>query len=402
MAKKVKHLIIGGGVIGASVAYHLAMRGERDIVILERGRVPGTGSTGRATGGIRCQFETPVNIRMSLHSLNFIKQCGFDAGYEPRGYLFFATRPEHLEYLKTSSARQKQLGVANARIVTKEEIEEIVPGMITDDILGGAFCSDDGFVNPVALLSGFLRNAVERGAEVRCGVSAESFAVRNGRIAAVVTDNGEIECENAVLCTGAWAAELAATAGVELPVKPLRRQIVWARLNANLSASLPMVIDIGSGFHFRPAKEFGTIENASGRHLKGSAEQAANEVFFAYPDPEEASSFNTSPDDGFIEKVRELAKRRAPFLADFEVIREKCRAGLYEISPDHHAIIGRCRVEGLFLANGFSGHGVMHSPAAGHALAEIILDGASRTIDVSQLSIDRFAKDELIHETAFI
>src|SRR5690606_23785508 len=196
MGKKVKHLIIGGGVIGASVAYHLAMRGERDIVIIERDRVPGTGSTGRATGGIRCQFETPVNIRMSLYSLNFLKRCGFDAGYEPRGYLFFATLPEHFEYLRTSLARQRNLGVANVRMVTTQEIEDIVPGIIADDILGGAFCADDGFVNPVGLLSGFLRRAAELGVEVRCGVSATSFAVRDGRIAAVLTDDGEIECEN--------------------------------------------------------------------------------------------------------------------------------------------------------------------------------------------------------------
>jgi len=167
-------------------------------------------------------------------------------------------------------------------------------------------------------------------------------------------------------------------------VTPQRRQIVWSRSNEALPANLPMVIDMSNGFHFRPAKN------------------SVDEVLFAYADQSEPTSFSTEFDDSFIEKVYDKARHRAPFLAETTVVGEKCRAGLYENSPDHHAILGGCEVGGLFFANGFSGHGVMHSPATGRALAEIILDGETSILDVSCLGIDRFAKGELLHETAFI
>jgi len=186
------------------------------------------------------------------------------------------------------------------------------------------------------------------------------------------------------LCAGAWSRSLAATAGVDLPVEPMRRQIVWARSKGPLPSGLPMVIDLDTGFHFRPAKNSET------------------DVLFAFPDTEEMSSFCCDFDDAFIEKVYERARYRAPFLAATVPVLEKCRAGLYENTPDHHAILGKCDVEGLYLACGFSGHGVMHSPATGRALSEIILDGEAKFLDVSCLSIDRFAKSELLHETAFI
>lgn len=145
-----------------------------------------------------------------------------------------------------------------------------------------------------------------------------------------------------------------------------------------------MVIDLGSGFHFRPAK--------------GSAD----ELMFAFPDPDEPPSFARDLDDAFVERIREKARQRAPWLYEAEVMREKCRVGLYENTPDHHAILGGCEIEGLYLANGFSGHGVMHSPATGRALAEIMLRGNAGFLDVSCLSIERFANGKLLHETAFI
>jgi sarcosine oxidase subunit beta len=377
-------VIIGGGVVGASVAYHLAERGMTDVLVLERESRQGTGSTGKATGGIRAQFETAINIRMSLYSIDFFRNWEFDSGYEPRGYLFFATTDEQFDYIKRNVEKQRELGVDDVEVVDRDQIQSIVPGMLCEDIVGGSFGKHDGFIDPIAVMNGFTAGAVRRGASVRLGENVRSIKVENERVRFVITDNAEIECRNVVLCSGAWAAELARTAGVDLPVEPMRRQIVWAKAKTELPQNLPMVIDLGSGFHFRPAKNSST------------------EILFAYPDREETSSVNTDFDESFIDKVYERAKCRAAFLYDTEIVREKCRAGLYENTPDHHAILGACDVAGLYLANGFSGHGVMHSPATGRALSEIILDGESFFLDVSCLNIKRFSDGALLHETAFI
>lgn len=384
MMETAETIIIGGGVVGASVAYHLTERGAKDVLILERDQQQGTGSTGKATGGIRAQFETDINIRLSLHSIEFFKNWEFDSGYEPRGYLFFATTDEQMEYLRRNVERQKELGVSGVEIVDCNTVAEIVPGMYCDDILGGSFGQQDGFIDPLAVMEGFTAAAVQRGASIRLGNNVRSINVDAGKVRSLSTDQGEIGCKTVVLCSGALAAELARTAGIDLPVEPTRRQIVWARAKKDLPPSLPMVIDLGSGFHFRLAKN------------------STNEVLFAYPDSDERPSTNTHFDNAFVGKVYERAKQRAAFLYDTEVVHEKCRAGLYENTPDHHAILGGCEVAGLYFANGFSGHGVMHSPATGRALSEIILDGEATFVDVSSLSIDRFKNGRMLHETAFI
>ncbi len=404
--KKAEIVIIGGGVVGASVAYHLTMRGVRDVLISERESEQGLGSTGKATGGVRAQFETDINIRMSLYSLAFFYDWDFDCGYQPKGYLFFATTDSQFEYLKQNVVKQRELGVRDVEIVDAQTIGKIVPGMNCNDIKGGSFGRRDGFINPLAVMHGFTEGALKNGAKIEFGTRVLSIETSSGKVTAIVTTTGRIECENVVLCTGAWASELAATAEVDLPVEPQRRQIVWARSSEPLPVDLPMVIDIGSGFHFRPARDWKdkTAPSAKRGHPSSNRRGAleGREVLFAYPDPDEPSSLNTDFDESFIAKVYERAKHRAPFLYETEVVREKCRAGLYENTPDHHAILGGCDVEGLYLANGFSGHGVMHSPATGRALSEIILDGKASFLDVSCLHINRFAKGELLHETAFI
>ncbi len=405
--KKAEIVIIGGGVVGASVAHHLAQHGARDVLILERESVQGKGSTGAATGGARAQFETDINIKMSMYSLDFFRDWEFDCEYDPKGYLFFATTDEQFDYLKRNVLRQLELGVKDVETVDAEDIRQIIPGLNCDDITGGSFGKHDGFVNPLAIMRGFTESALRDGAKIEFDTSVRAINVVAGKVASVTTNNGIIECETAVLCAGAWAKNLAATAGVHLPVEGQRRQIVWAHTAGPLPENLPMVIDIGSGFHFRPAIDFSsTVERTtpSAKRLAPRVRRGATgrDVLFAYPDPDEPPSLNTKFDDTFIDKVYEKAKHRAPFLYQSKVVREKCRAGLYENTPDHHAILGGCDVDGLYFANGFSGHGVMHSPATGRGLAEIILDGHASFLDVSCLSIDRFKNNELLHETAFI
>ncbi len=390
--RKAEIVIIGSGVVGASVAFHLTERGAKDVLILERETAQGKGSTGKATGGVRAQFETGINIKMSLYSLNFFKHCDFDCEYEARGYLFFATDEKQFDYLKRNVKFQKSLGVKDVEIVDTKQIQEICPILNVSDIVGGSFGKRDGFINPLAVMNGFTKKALAKGAKLEFDTRVLSIETLKEKVKSIATNKGRIECEKVVICTGAWAKELAQTAGIDLPVEPQKRQIIWAKSEKKLPENLPMVIDIGSGFHFRPARDF----------VDKTANSDNNEILFAYSDPDEKTSFDTNFDESFIKKVYEKAKHRAPFLYETEVIKEKCRAGLYENTPDHHAILGGCSVEGLYFANGFSGHGVMHSPATGRALSEIMLEGKSSFLDVSCLSFERFATGELLHETAFI
>ncbi len=388
--KKAEIVIIGGGVVGASIAYHLTKRGAKDVLILEREAAQGFGSTGKATGGVRAQFETQINIQMSLYSLDFFRNCGFDCGYEPRGYLFFVTSEKGLDYLRQNVEKQKSLGVKDVELIDAQTVAEICPILNCADIIGGAFGADDGFINPLAVMRGLTENALKNGAKIEFGTEVFSIETTNGKVKSIKTNRGEIECEKVVLATGAKAKILAKTAGIDLPVEPQKRQIVWARSETDLPANLPMTIDLETGFHFRPARDF------------VNPFETKNEILFAYPDSKETNSFDTNFDESFIGKVYERAERRSPFLFQTTPIIEKCRAGLYENTPDHHAILGGCAIENLYFANGFSGHGVMHAPATGKALSEIILDGKASFLDVSCLSLERFATGKLLRETAFI
>ncbi|KXK00745.1 MAG: FAD dependent oxidoreductase [Acidobacteria bacterium OLB17] len=391
--RSAKIIIIGGGVVGASAAYHLAMRGETDVVILERGSIQGTGSTGRATGGVRSQFETEINVRMSLYSVDFFRNCEFSTGYDPKGYLFFSTDTSVFEQMKRNAVTQAAFGVEGIEILDADGIRKMIPAMNCDDIVGGVFGASDGFINPVAVMSGFSRRAIDLGAQIVLGRSVSRINVAGGRVAGVSMPDGEIGADAVVVCAGAWSRGLAESAGVNIPVEPLRRQIVWARCKDRVPENLPMVIDAGSGFHFRPAIDFWEPEDKTG---------SGRDILFAYPDRDERPSFNTEFDETFAKKVYEMARKRARFLFESEPEREKCRAGLYENTPDHHAIIGACGVEGLYFATGFSGHGVMHSPAAGRAISEIILDGEASFLDVKCLSPERFERGELLKESGYI
>jgi sarcosine oxidase subunit beta len=390
MGRIAEVVIIGGGVIGASVAYHLTRAGYRDVLIVEREAWQGMGSTGQATGGVRAQFSTDINIAMSLYSIDFFRQftdaTNGECGYEPRGYLFVATSDEQLAFLTANRARQAAQGLTNVELWDGDEVARNVPSLRVTEVVGATYCPTDGFIDPLGVMNGFTAAAVDQGARVELNTTVTGIETVSGQVVGVETNRGRIGTRAIVCAAGAWAGKVAKLAGIDLPVEPLRRQIVWATTPEPLPDGLPMVIDLASGFHFRPARG-----------------PARNEMLLAWPDPAEASSFQTEFDPAFIPKVMEQTDRLAPFIRNVTVDRARCRAGLYEMTPDHHPIIGAADgIEGLYLVNGFSGHGVMHSPAAGRMIAETVMHGSAQFMDAEPLAGTRFAENRLFHDAAFL
>jgi sarcosine oxidase subunit beta len=369
-------VIIGAGIVGASIAWHLAEAGVHHVILLERDSAQGRGSTGKSMGGVRAQFATDVNIQMSRHSIPFFasfrERLGFDIGYRPHGYLFCATGGTHLAYLRANQQRQHALGLTEARAVSTADIERMVPGLRTDDIVGGAFCPTDGFVDPYSVMTAFTQAACARGAKlVR---SAEVTAIGKDE---VVTTAGTFAAGSIVIAAGAWSGPVAALAGRDLPVTPLRRMLAPTEPFPGFEGC-PMVIDMSTGFHFRP----------EGRGL-----------LLAWSDPGQRPGFDVTVDPSFLEKILTRAADRVPAFEDLPVNPRSVWAGLYEMTPDHHAILGPDPEQPrLFYATGFSGHGVMHSPATGRILADLITTGSTSLIDWKTLDVNRFQEGRAIAE----
>jgi sarcosine oxidase subunit beta len=379
-------IIVGGGIVGSSIAWHLAEAGCRDVLVLERETQQGKGSTGKSMGGVRAQFATPINIRMSLYSIPFF--AGFDevmghpSGYRPQGYLFVATTPAHLEYLRENYRRQVAAGLQTVRLLDARDVAAIAPELRHDDILGGSFCPTDGFVDPYSVMTGFMRKAVERGVRLLRDTAVTGIAVDPRGVTGVETSRGFVAGRTVVNAAGPWAGSVARLAGVDLPVEPLRRMLVPTEPFDRVSPQSPMVVDMNTGFHYRP----------EGRGL-----------LLAWNDPEETPGFKLDFDRAFIEKVLTRGVQRLPCLEDAQVNPRRAWAGLYEMTPDHHPVLGPVKeVPGFFLANGFSGHGVMHSPATGRIVTDLILRGKSDLIDAALLGFDRFASGRLLHEAVVL
>jgi glycine/D-amino acid oxidase-like deaminating enzyme len=356
------------------------------VLVVERESSQGKGSTGKSMGGVRAQFSTPVNIQMSLYSIPFYtrfdEKLGYPAGYRPQGYLFIATNESHLTYLQANFDKQRALGLQSVRMLSAGEITGLLPQLRSDDILGGSFCATDGFVDPYSAMNSFMASAVDQGATLWKKTEVTAITTDQHGVSGVITSRGEVSTRTAVNAAGPWAAQIAKMAGIELPVQPLRRMLVPSEPFDDFPHSSPMVIDMSNGFHFRP----------EGRGF-----------LLAWNDPEETSD---SPDfePSFIEKILVLAANRVPAFENLPINPKRAWAGLYEMSPDHHCILGAVpQLPGFYLANGFSGHGVMHAPATGKILSDLILHGQTGVVkDVSVLSFDRFAKGALLHETAVL
>jgi sarcosine oxidase subunit beta len=287
-----------------------------------------------------------------------------------------------MEYLRRNNTTQLELGVKDARLVTAEEIRGRYPQLRADDIVGGAFCPTDGFVDPYSAMTGFMNWACDHGAELWKNTEVTSIQCDSDGVAMIETSKEIVSTRTAVNCAGPWAATVAQMVGIDLPVQPLRRMLVPSEPFDAFPHTAPMIIDMSNGFHFRPE---------------------ARGFLLAWNDPEETPGFKTDFDPGFIEKILTRAADRVPVFESLPVNPKRAWAGLYEMTPDHHPVLGPVpQVPGFFMANGFSGHGVMHAPATGKVLLDLILRRKTDLIDASLLSLSRFAENRMIEETAVL
>ena len=365
-------VIIGGGVVGCSIAYHLARRGLRDVVVLERETV-GSGTTSKAAGGIRVQFATETEIRFSLESIEvferFPDEFGVDPGYTKIGYLYLVSDAERLRGFEKRIALQRSLG-ADARVIAPSDAQALVPALRVDDLVAAVWGPQDGMAGPAEVTNGFARRARELGARILEGVEVTALDTVNARVTGVRTRDGAIATPLAINAAGPAAARVGRLAGVELPVHPRRRHIFFTEPFPEIPGPVPLTSDVASGFYFRKEME---------------------QVLLSPGDVEDiGEDFHVPMDWSKVADTVEKAVHRVPIL-------ERARvaggwAGLRPLTPDDHAIIGWAPgVEGFFLAVGFGGHGFQHSPATGRHVAEWLLDGGP-SMDLSLFDPTRFAR----------
>jgi len=381
MEKTAEIVIVGGGIIGASIAFHLALKGVKGVVLLEKGML-GEGSTAKCVGGIRTQFSTEINIRFSLESLktwgHFEEITGVDLGFKKVGYLFLATTTEEWMVFQANARLQRRFNIP-VELLSPQEIQHRWPYLKVDDLQGGTFCPWDGYAGPYEALSGFIKIARKKGVKIHEGTEVQQIFQGRGKITGVRTSAGDISVPIVINAAGPHAARVGEMAGVEVPVKPFRRQIFFTAPFPWIADPIPLVIDFHRGWYFR--------REGQGLLLSGPKDD--------FP------SFHVDVDYDAMVEVAENSIYRVPLMEKAEITRGW--AGSYEISPDNHAILGEPPGKtGFFLANGFSGHGFQHSPAVGQVMADLIL-GEQPFVDVSGLSVERFRQGRLIQEplTAF-
>lgn len=371
-------VIIGGGVMGASAAYHLARQGVQKIVLLERESFFGTGATGRCAGGVRYQFGTEINVRLSIESLamleRFKDEIGQDINYRKCGYLFVLTDEPHVRVFRQNADMQRRLG-AHTQWLSGDEVRRRLPLMSFEDALGGTFNQDDGLVDPNSVVSGYISAAQRLGVHCLADAPVTGVQAHKGKIEGVATPLGTIQADVVLNAAGPWAAEVGGLAGVELPITPVRRQWFTTTPLPELPADFPFVIDFAQSLYF---------------HTEGEG------LLIGMSNPQEAPGYDQRVDEDFELLNAEAAILRMPILE--RAGRASHAAGLYEVTPDAHPIFGPTPVDGFYVVAGFSGHGFMHGPIAGKLIAELIVEKQYRTLDVSMLDLARFAEHRLIQE----
>lgn len=379
MPRTADAVVVGGGVMGASTAYHLARKGGKSIVLLERDDLFGQEATGKCAGGIRYQFATEINVRLSLLSLpmlhRFEEELAQPIGLRYCGYMFLLTSEGDVRAFKSNVAVQRRLGVMTEWL-TPEQVRGRLPMMQVDDVLAATWHARDGLADPNSVVQGYISGARRLGVTCLAGAEVTGIHVAGGRVRGVLTTGGEIATPVVVNAAGPWAGQIGAMAGVEVPVVPVRRQIAVTTAIPQLPADFPFVIDFAQSLYF---------------HREGPG------LLTGMSKPDEPPGFDQRVDHDWEMTHFEAAMARLPLLADVGI--SSRWAGLYEVTPDAHPIIGSVpELPGFYCVAGFSGHGFMHGPACGLLLAEEIMDGKAHSLDISSLRLSRFREGKPVVE----
>ncbi|WP_369190998.1 NAD(P)/FAD-dependent oxidoreductase [Streptomyces sp. R08] len=372
MNRQAEVVVIGGGVIGTSIAYHLARAGVRDVVLVERDELA-AGSTSKAAGGVRAQFSDVLNVQLGARSLEafarFEEDTGYDIGLHRVGYLFLLSTPEDVASFEAGVRLQNSLDVPS-RMIDPAEARRLSPLISTEGLLAAAYSPDDGHCTPEAVVHGYASAARTHGATILRHTDVTGIETHGDTITAVVTTLGRIDTRTVICAAGAWSKAIGAMAGVDLPVQPLRRQIAVTEPVSGLPPTLPMTIDFSTSLYF---------------HTEGPG------LLVGMSDPDERPGYATDTHDRWIPRLADAMRHRAPDLLALR--RTGGWAGLYENTPDHNALIGEATSVSRFLyATGFSGHGFLQGPAVGEVVRDLYL-GHVPFVDVSPLSAGRFAAD---------
>jgi sarcosine oxidase subunit beta len=372
MSETADIVIVGGGIVGVSAAYHLARAGAGRVVLIEREDAVGRGSTGACAGGFRHQFSSRINIELSLASVpmivGFTAEHGLPLDVWQDGYLFVVRGAERWHDYRAAASLQRSMGI-DVRELTPEEAVELAPGLAIEGVVGAVTCDRDGIADPGGLTLGYATLARREGAELRLGTAATAVRVAGERVAGVKTPAGDLDAPVVIDAAGPWAATVAAAAGVRLPIEPVPRNVVTTGPFPGAPERRTLVIDAESSFYFHREGD-GVLMGMGGG-------------------PDERSSFSTEVDRAFLEEeLLPTAVRIFPPLERAGLA--SSWAGLYEMTPDRHPIIGATPVDGFLVAAGFSGHGFQHAPVVGKLLAELVVDGAAHTVAIEELGLERF------------
>jgi sarcosine oxidase subunit beta len=381
--EKVQVVIIGSGIIGAVIAYYLTRKGISDVLVLEQGEIGSQGATIACLGGLRTQFSTAVNIRFSLISRKVYQRFkidfGVDPGFKPYGYLFLATTPKQWKILKNTSRLMTVLDVP-VELLSPQEVSRHWPFIRVDDLSGGSYTKEDGFYSPIEILQTYGKKARQGGTVFMEKVEVTGISIKNNRVVCLQTKDGhKIKADSVVNAAGPWAGRVASMAGLNLPVGPLKRHLFFTDTFHEIPDIFPMVIDVDSGWYMK--------REGRGLILGG---------------PTGEKSLSQHVDFDAEEWTAEKSIQRIPALERAKIIRGW--VGHYEMTPDHHSVIGTFpELRNFICAAGFSGHGFQHAPATGMVVAELIANGKTEIEDIYPLRPTRFRENDLIYEpmTAF-